>query len=161
MTTIEQLNRRLGERLGMVRSGTLPRFKWALATDDEYWGQKLGPVWVLCQWQVNAYSRNQWERLYQGRRKYEGAFHQVQAETALSIGHVPSSEDTDYYIRELDRQMDATEEQVTKALDEEDAQDADKDYAEWVDRVQNCNYSAYDNREVIGYGTRHSAGLPV
>lgn len=156
---IEQLNRRLAERLGMVCGGTQPRFKWMLATDDTYWGPKLGDVWVLCQWKVNQYSREKWDAMYEGRRAYRPAFHQVQAETKLAPGRYPSEEDTDYYVREIDRQLSAEEEQVCKDLEEEVARDADKDYEEWVAMVQNSNYSAYDNREVVGYGNQHSAGL--
>lgn len=161
MTSIEQLNRRLGERLGTVRSGTLPRFKWMLATEDPYWGEKLGPRWVMCQWQENAYSPAEWAQMFEGRRAYLPAFHQVQAETALAYGDVPDGPLTENLIQAIDKQLQTTEEEENIKIEVETRLREDAEYERWVEKVQNDNYSAFDNKTMVGYGKTHTAGLPL
>lgn len=159
--TIQQLNRRLGECLGLVCSGTLPRFKWMLATEDPYWGKKLGQRFVLAQWQPNKYTRFQWWEMFGEGRTYQPAGYSVHSETALEFGVTPDEKLNQNYIRALDKQMQTTEAEQLTAVNEEIKARQDREYAEWVEMTQSLNYSALDNSETVGFGNKHTAGLPL
>lgn len=158
--TIQQLNRRLGECLGIC-GGVHPRFKWMLATEDPYWGKKLGSRYVMAQWQPNKYSRAEWWELFGESRPYQPAGYTIHAETALDLGVTPDEKLNQNYIWALDVMMQTTEEKELIKVNGEIKARQDREYAEWVEQTQNMNYSALDNSEIVGYGTKHTAGLPL
>ena len=140
MTQIDQLNRWLGDALGYIRSGTEPRFCWKWAPDIPYWASRLGKVWVLCQWQRPGMSEPEWNKQFAGRFPYPAnGMHHAQPETALPPGLCPNRELTQNYIWALDRQMSTS--LITHVCDvqNEMAEDRDRDYAEWVEKVQDSN----------------------
>jgi hypothetical protein len=137
MTFIDQLNRRLGDSLGYIRSGTEPRFSWRWAPDLPYWASRLGKVWVLCQWQKPGMTEQQWQRQFGGRFPYPvNGMHHAQPETALAPGRLPTAELTQNYIWALDRQMSTSLTQQLCDVHNEVADDQERDYVEWVDKVQ-------------------------
>jgi hypothetical protein len=147
MTTIQQLNRRLGEALGYVRSGTEPRFCWKWAPSIPYWSTRLGNVWVLCQWQRPGMTEADWTKQFRGRFPYPAnGMHHAHPETALPPGEVPTAELTQNYIRALDQQMTQSFAQQLSAVNQEMSDDQERDYVEWVDKVQDSN-PAFSNFE--------------
>ena len=147
MTHIEQLNRKLGDALGYVRSGTEPRFCWRWAPTLPYWQARLGKVWVLCQWQRPNLTEAQWLKEFHGRYPYPASgMHHAQPETALPPGLAPNEALTQNYIWALDRQMSTSLVQQLCDVQNEVEADKDRDYVEWVDRVQNDNpaFSNFD-----------------
>jgi hypothetical protein len=147
MTQIQQLNRRLGETLGYVRSGTEPRFCWKWAPDIPYWSSRLGKVWVLCQWQKPGMSEADWNKQFGGRFPYPAnGMHHAHPETALPAGEIPSAELTQNYIWALDRQMSESYARQLSAVNQEVEDDQERDYVEWVEKVQGSNpaFSNFD-----------------
>ena len=57
---IALLNRRLGDSLGTVRGGMLPRYAWKWAPDLPFYRAMLGKVWVLCIYQLPDISEREW-----------------------------------------------------------------------------------------------------
>jgi hypothetical protein len=147
MNFIDQLNRRLGDALGYVRSGTEPRFAWRWAPDLPYWRSRLGKVWVLCQWQRPGMTEPEWKHHFGDRYPYPatGMYH-AHPETALAPGELPSERLTQNYIWALDRQMSTSLENQLVAVKNEVADQKERDYVEWVDFVQDSN-PAFSNFE--------------
>ena len=140
MTLIDQLNRRLGDSLGYVRSGSEARFSWRWAPDIPYWASRLGKVWVLCQWQKPGMTEQDWRKQFGDRFPYPvNGMHHAHPETALPPGHVPSAALTQFYIRTLDEQMSRSFEQQLSAVNQEMTDDQNQNYADWVDKVQDSN----------------------
>jgi hypothetical protein len=140
MKQIQQLNRRLGDALGYVLSGTEPRFCWKWAPDIPYWASRLGKVWVLCQWQKPGMSEQEWNKQFQGRFPYPvNGMHHAHPETVLPPGQVPTPELTQNYIRALDQQMSKTLVDQFCDVQNELAADKERDDVEWVERVQDSN----------------------
>ena len=138
--TVEQLNRWLGDALGYVRSGSQPRFCWQWAPDIPMWAPRLGKVWVLCQWQKPGMTEDQWNKHFAGRYPYPyNGMHHAQAETALPPGRLPTQELTQNYIRALDWQMSQSFQNQLIAVNNEVAEDKERDYTEWVEYVQDTN----------------------
>lgn len=147
MTFIDQLNRRLGESLGYVRSGTEARFSWRWAPDLPYWASRLGKVWVLCQWQKPGITEQQWHEHFRGRFPYpSNGMHHPHTETALPPGVLPTLELTQKYIWALDQQMSTSYTQHWCDVHNEVADDQERNYVEWVDKVQDSNpaFSNFD-----------------
>lgn len=160
MNKIEQLNRRFAESLGFC-GGVHPRFKWMHATEDPYWGKKLGACYVLAQWQPNKYSRAEWWDLFGESRPYQPAGYTIHAETSLDPGRLPDEKITGNYIWAIDQQLQTTyQKELTKVNDEIKARQ-DREYEVWCEQVNDMNYSALDNRQMVGYGDKHTAGLPL
>lgn len=138
---VRSLNRRLGDALGYVRGGTQPRFQWMWAPDIPYWSTRLGRVWVLCQWRRPGMSPADWDAQFGDRRIPYPAqgMHHAHPETALPPGEVPTIERTQFYIRMLDEQMSATFTDQLCAIQNEIAEDKQRDDTEWVEYVQNTN----------------------
>lgn len=140
MTHIDQLNRKLGDALGYVRSGTEPRFSWRWAPDIPYWASRLGKVWVLTQWQKPGMSEQEWRKQFGDRFPYPlNGMHHAHCETALPPGQIPTERLTQNYIWALDQQMSQSFEQQLSAVNAEMAEDKERDYVEWVDKVQDSN----------------------
>jgi hypothetical protein len=147
MTQVQQLNRRLGDALGYVRGGTEPRFCWAWAPDLLYWRSRLGKVWVLCQWQKPGMTPQQWRAVFGDRYPYPvNGMHHAQPETALPPGAIPTPELTQNYIWAIDRQMSTSFVQQFCDVNNEVADDKDRDYVDWVEKVQDSN-PAFSNFE--------------
>jgi len=138
--TVDQLNRRLGDALGRVRSGTMPRFCWKWAPDLPYWSTRLGNVWVLCQWQRPGMSEAEWHSHFGGRFAYprNGMYH-AHEEAALPYRVFPTEALTDRYIRALDRQMSTSLIQQLCDVNQQLADDKERAYVEWVEKVQDSN----------------------
>ena len=147
-SVIDQLNRRLGDALGYVRSGTQPRFRWQWAPDVPYWSTRLGPVWVLCQWRKPGMSRKDWDAQFGNRRIPYPAngMHHAHPETALPKGLAPNDALTQFYIRTLDQQMSTTLADHLCNVHNEVAERKAQDYVDWVDLVQDSN-PAFSNFE--------------
>lgn len=119
---IAKLNRRLGESLGFA--GAEPRFAWQWAPDCHYyyrsditksferfcWADRIGKVWVLCQWKAPPMSREDWWYSFQGEFPYpdKGTWY-VHGESALPPGIEPGDTETAYYIYELRDQMNTSQ----------------------------------------------------
>lgn len=144
---IEQLNRKLGDALGYVRGGSQPRFCWAWAPDLPYWQTRLGKVWVLAQWQRPGMPQEEWRKHFGDRFPYpETGMHHAHPETALEPGQIPTEGLTQNYIWALDRQMSQTFGQQLAAVNQEIEDDKDRDYVQWVEKVQDTNpaFSNFD-----------------
>jgi hypothetical protein len=153
-TTVKSLNQKLGDALGRVCSGTQPRFAWKWAPDLPYWASRLGKTWVLCQWQAPVLSEQEWQTQFRGRLPYPAnGMYQAHPETMLAPGRLPTFELTQNYIWALDRQMSTSF--VTQLCDvqNEVADDRDRDYVEWVDQVQDTNpaFSNFDSGKRGGH----------
>lgn len=119
MTTVELLNRRFAESLGRP-NGVDARFKWAFSPDVQYlyqppgqkhyerrsWANRLGKVWMLCQWHPPTMSREQWAASCAGYPYPEKGEYKPHPETALPAGVDPTEALTAGYIRSLGQQME-------------------------------------------------------
>lgn len=153
---IANLNRQLGERLGLVASGTLPRFAWKHSTEIPMLAERLGNRWLLTEWRRLSMSPDEWTRISGGRFPYPsaGCYHPY-PETALPPGMEPSQHLTEKAIKQFARQMDTTLANQMLAVNDElaedhgyrpdghggyeripVAEDQSKDRKEWVDFVQ-------------------------
>ncbi len=123
---MEILNRRLGESLGLVCGGTLPRFAWKYAPEQPYFvydrddrtllkktwadapapaGGTLGKVWLLAEWRVSkAFDHFGFK---DGTRiaKVHDAGYAPYFETALAPGEQPDAKLTANYIYAIDIQL--------------------------------------------------------
>lgn len=163
MTAVSLLNRRLGESLGFAKSGTMPRFAWVFSTELQWyirdsvmesynfrcWADRIGRVWVLCEWRTPRgfdartnteydLTREQWWGMFKGSMPYpEGGQYTPYAETALEPGREPTAELTANYIWALDHQMSAnyqTHLAVGRAqVDEQRRAFDEKQQEEWMD----------------------------
>jgi hypothetical protein len=140
MTYTDCLNRKLGDALGRVRGGSEPRFCWCWAPDLLYWRNRLGKVWVLCQWQLPSMTRHEWAREFEDRLPYpaNGMYH-AHAETALAPGRLPSEALTQNYIRALDQQMSTSYGQQLISVQDDVEADQAQNYERWVEMVQDSN----------------------
>lgn len=133
---ILSLNRKLGDALGYVRSGTQPRFCWQWAPDIPYWSRHLGQVWVLCQWQKPGLTEEEWQRQFNGRYPYPAnGMHHAHPESALPVGMRPTPELTQKAIRFLDEQMSTSFIQQLCDVHNEMAEHKAQTDQEWEDRV--------------------------
>lgn len=128
---VDILNRRLGESLGLVCGGSLPRFAWKWAPDQAHlvfdrddrtllkktWadspapdGGVLGGVWVLAGWRESANVDNC--GYGDGIRVpfIRSAGYAPYFETALVPGQTPTAELNQNYIWALDQQLQASAE---------------------------------------------------
>jgi hypothetical protein len=144
---IAYLNQRLGDALGRVRGGSLPRFCWIWAPDVPYWARQLGKVWVLCQWRKPSITEKQWQHAFQGRYPYPAnGMHHAHPETALPEGEAPTLERTQFYIRALDEQMTTSLTQQLCDVNNEMVEHKQQDDQEWSDFVDDT-LPAYANYE--------------
>jgi hypothetical protein len=147
-STVNALNQKLGDALGRVRSGTLPRFTWMWAPDLPYWATRLGKVWVLCQWRIPSMPESEWHKQFGGRLPFpsNGMYH-AHPETAIAPGRTPTLEMTQNYIRALDQQMTTSYTSQLCAVNNEVTDAREQDYVEWVDQVQDTNpaFSNFDS----------------
>lgn len=138
MTRIDELNRRLGEGLGLVPGTSMPRFKWALSTDCFWyhrehllanferrcWADRLGKVWMLVQWQMPTYfdpssktsrvlTEADWWQSFNGLVPYPAkGEYKAHPETQLRPELEPTADITQQYIKGLDLQMSTNYEQA-------------------------------------------------
>lgn len=130
MTTIEQLNKRLGDDLGRI--GENPRFTWKLTSEIHYytrtatavsferhsWAGRIGRVWVIAQFMVptsfdpetghtSIITEDQWWQSFRGGFPYpKDGMYYAHPETALAIGRVPDADETTIMIASIRAQMD-------------------------------------------------------
>ncbi len=131
MDRIDQLNRRLGEGLGLVKGGSMPRFRWVFSPDSVYymksetsydferkcWADRIGKVWMLAQWRMPTWfnpktneakviTEQEWWNRFHGMMPYpnNGEYH-PHPETALPPGSLPTLDITQNYIWALDQQQ--------------------------------------------------------
>ncbi len=126
MNSVDLLNRRLGESLGLVCGGTMPRFAWKYAPDQPYFvyardnrtlirkcwadlpapgGGTLGKVWLMAEWKRN---RNADHCGFGSGLRIAVArdfAYTPYLETALVPGLVPTDEINQNYIWALDYQL--------------------------------------------------------
>ncbi len=126
MTAVDILNRRLGESLGRVCSGTLPRFAWKYAPEQPYFvydrddrtllkktwadapapdGGTLGKVWLLAEWRVNNVIDHHGFSDAIRIPSVHAAAYAPYFETALAPGREPTAELTANYVHALDHQL--------------------------------------------------------
>lgn len=153
---IVRLNRLLAS-LGRVRGGTLPRFQWAWAPDLPYWSTRLDPQWVLTQWERPHFTEDEWQSQFAGRYPYpaNGMYHAL-IESALPIGREPDEALTQNYVWALDRQMSMTFADQLCSVNNDMERQQERHDQEWVEFVQNQNYSALDEFEMVGYGSERT-----
>ena len=152
MTAIDLLNRRLGESLGRVCSGTLPRFAWKYAPEQSYFvydrdnrtllkktwadapapsGGTIGKTWLLAEWRVNNVSDHHGFSDALRIPAVHAAGYAPYFETALAPGQEPTPELNQNYIFALDKQLQSsfedymTEERYTRDRNER------RDSADW------------------------------
>lgn len=137
-SSVDHLNRRLGEALGLVCGGSLPRFAWKWAPDQPHYvfdrdnrtllkrtwadapapgGGVLGGVWVLAGWREN---RNYDNFGYGDSMRIpvvHSAGYAPYFETALVPGQTPTAELNQNYIWALDRQLQASSEHSNYSFD--------------------------------------------
>lgn len=156
-SNIDFLNRRLGESLGFVRGGTLPRYRWAWGPDLVYWSRFLGKQWVMTHWDKPNWSEERWTREFAGRYPYpaNGMYH-AYCEWALPVGLAPTGELTEKAIRLLGNQMETSFPREMRSVDHDMARQAERFDNEWTEYVQNQNYSALDEYELVGYGSERT-----
>lgn len=123
---IDALNRRLGERLGLVCGGSLPRFAWKYAPEQprfvydrdnrtllkKTWadapapdGQTLGKVWLLAEWRACRVTDHHGFSDEIRTPLIKDADYAPYFETALAPGELPSAALNQNYIFALDRQL--------------------------------------------------------
>lgn len=180
---IDALNKRLGETLGLVCGGSLPRFAWKYAPEQpryvydrdnrtllkKTWadapapdGQVLGKVWLLAEWRPSRTFDHHGFSDAIRTPLIKDADYAPYFETALAPGDLPSVELNQNYIFALDHQLQNSLEHNPRAFTNymaEEKYSADqvkaKDQAAWQETVQ----AGYDSH--IGAfgncepGTRH------
>jgi hypothetical protein len=156
---IALLNARFGERLGY--RGNSPRFAWCYAPDLHYfwrpdyttsfvrqcWAERLGRVWVLCQWRKPEMTQQEWWNSFRGEFPYpERGMYYAHPETALNPTQLPTAEITAAHIHALERQIAKNYEQhlqeCNAAADAQRQADSDEwdDYvADWCPAFDNWN----------------------
>lgn len=155
MTSVNLLNRRLGEALGFI-GGSQPRFKWVQAQDCFYylrahvgenfqqrcWADKIGPVWVLAGWRLpmcfdgqssRVMTESEWWSMHHGAIPYPArGQYSVFGESKQPPGRLPTAEVNANYIWALRQQMDSTyAEQVCDGHTELALDRADRDKKFW------------------------------
>lgn len=174
MTHIDILNRRLGESLGRVCGGALPRFCWKFAphqprfvydTDDrtilkKSWadapapdGGVIGAVWVLAEWRMGKAEDHcgygQGIRIAAtGKPDYAPYY-----ETALAPGKAPTDELTANYIWAIGDQLARSAEKRDDSFESYMAEEA------WTGQ-QNAARDREENRErSAGIYDRHTGAF--
>ena len=161
---IHRLNKRLGETLGLVASGTLPRFAWKHSTEMPMVAERIGERWLLTEWRRPSMSHAEWMKNSGGRFPYPSAgWYHPYYETALPVGLEPSGDLTQKAIFQFDRQMQQSFEAqlraVNQELEEENgfvmdpngnyrrlsvAEDMSRERKEWVDYIQDSGEAFCD-----------------
>jgi hypothetical protein len=146
--TIQALNARLGERLGY--RGQNPRFAWKYAPELYYywresyvtgfvrqcWAERLGRVWVLCQFRRPEMSKQEWWNSFHGEFPYpEKGMYYAHSETALRVGELPDAELTAMYIRSLEVQMERSYRAHLEASNKGAQDSMDQNEREWDEYV--------------------------
>lgn len=154
---IKLLNDRLRERLGT--RGGMPLFQWMWAPEVFYfyrpeyvqsfarqsWGERLGKVWVLCQFRSTTLTRQQWWECLRGEFAYpERGMYYAQPEIRMPIGMEPTDEATAIAIIGITEQMEKTEAEQLAAVKEGVEQRKQRDEEEWADSVNDLA-PAFDN----------------
>jgi len=166
---VDHLNRRLGESLGYVNCGTLPRFAWKWAPDESHFvydsdnrtvvrktwadrlaadGKPIGRAWVLAQWKPTKIADHC--GFGEGIRLAvtASAKYQPQFETVLPIGVTPTEELNQNYIWALDFQLQNSAEHnpyaMANALAEEKYED-DVNEAQNAKEFRESSLAQYDN----------------
>lgn len=168
-TIVDLLNRRLGESLGRVCGGTLPRFVWKYAPDQPFFaydtdnrtllkkcwaeapapdGGMLGKVWVLAGWR--PYDTYDHCGFGDGVRipSVHSAGYSPYFETALAPGQEPTEAVTANYIWALDQQLQRSVEHDKRAFENymaEEKYSADRNEARDKTRWRETAAAGYDN----------------
>ncbi len=144
---INALNRRLGERLGLVCGGSLPRFSWLYAPDQPYFvydrddrsllkkcwadatrcsGAPVGRAYVLAEWKrTTAYDHCGYGSGIRVPVAREFGY-SPHFETALPPGILPTEEVNQNLIAEISRELDQSLEHDPDAVKHLAAEGADK-----------------------------------
>lgn len=162
MTSVDLLNRRFAERLGRP-NGIDPRFKWMHTADiPSYrvvngrlerfsWTQHLGPCWVLCQWATPTVTREQWALQLGSQYPYpERGRYVPHAEVSLPRGMEPNDEQTEFYCRTLQTQMEMSwQEQLDRSQIQAEyfRKQADQQFLEQVGDWEPVNWKQSDPHE--------------
>lgn len=173
---IEQLNKRLGEALGLV--GNEPRFSWKWSADINYytkageayervcWAGRIGKCWLLCQYQgqptsmdpntgqASPITKEQWWRSFRGFIPYPEKVYKAHPETALIPGLEPSSELNAAYIVSLRRQIEMGFWQHLKEGEEELQKAREENQKEFFEEVDNWFPYGWKNGQAHEPGTR-------
>jgi hypothetical protein len=143
--SVAQLNRRLGDMLGTVRGGMLPRYAWKWAPDLPFFRSRLGKVWVLCVYQIPTMSRQEWLEKVGSEAPYQSnGMYSARPETSLPYGVPPTPEATQFYIRTIGEQMDQKLRDITAKLQENSDKRQEKQRIEWNEYTQD-SLPAFEN----------------
>ena len=127
MTSIDLLNRRLGDALGRLPNGC-SRFQWVRASEAKYyvvrggavfeiaWSSRIGDVWILARWSeptvfdpklqiTKVMTEESWRETLGNIPYPRNGTWRGYPETALPPGEYPTESRTANHIREADKQM--------------------------------------------------------
>lgn len=167
MNDVAQLNRRLGESLGLVCGGMYPRFAWKWAPDQAYFiydrdnrtllkkcwadapapdGGTLGKVWVLAEWRRNnSYDQGESAKVrIPVTREFDYAPY---FETALAPGRTPTAEINQNYIWAIGDQLARSAEHDPDSIHNymaEEKYTMDRNQARDSDAWQEASAAEYD-----------------
>lgn len=168
---IDSLNRRLGESLGLVCGGALPRFAWKFAPDEPFFvydtdnrtllkrcwadspapgGGVIGKVWLLAEWRINkTFDHFGYGEGLRVPHVFEKGYSPY-IETALAPGEEPTAELTANYIRAIDYQLQnsaaimGAEESMANYLAEE-KYTADRNRSQFANEHLEASRKVYDD----------------
>lgn len=161
MTTIDQLNKRLGDDLGRI--GENPRFAWKFAPEIHYytrdmtaieymrrsWADRIGQAWAICQFllpssfdpatgQVHVITKSDWWKSFRGEFPYpENGMYYAHPETALPVGQLPDAHETAVMIASIRAQMDKPHETHLRECAEAAQQAQDDHQKEFFAEAEN------------------------
>jgi hypothetical protein len=176
MTTIDHLNKRLGDDLGRV--GEASRFAWKFATEIHYytraetaieftrhaWSDRLGRVWVIAQFllptsfdpttgRTSIITREQWWTSFHGEFPYpENGMYYAHPETALAIGRLPDEAETAVMSASIRAQMDKPHDAHLRECAESATQAQEDHRAEFMAAAEDSFPAFWSN------GQGHEAG---
>jgi hypothetical protein len=177
---IELLNRRLREGLGTL--GGQARFAWQYAPEVFYytrrptavtftrhcWADRIGPVWMLCQWRLptafdpetgatKRITEAEWWSAYHGQLPYPAkGMYWAQPETACAPGREPTEAETAGYIWSIRRQMDMDFADHLREGNAEMAKDRLDTEKEFMDEATDWFPFGWKNGQAHEPGTRGS-----
>lgn len=125
---VDQLNKYMGEQCGLITNGK-PEYCWQWAPDLPYWGPRLGPRWVVCQWGMPVETAAWWLTNYGETWVYpEGGYYKPYVDSALGLGSEPTWHLTQNYAHAINKQRSTTE--IQHCIDGENEM---KDYHHGLD----------------------------
>jgi hypothetical protein len=131
MTKVQLLNRRLGESLGYVQGGSVPRFQWISGPNIPYFPHH-DAKYYLCQFKPTEWSESEWHVNFRGRYPYVRGFYHVHGETAVPYGSLTEQLNANY-IWALDRQISLELADHLYQIKQEIERDQKRDKEDWLD----------------------------